>query len=173
MFRVAPRVGQPRTAGVVDDPARRLRRARADHLEPDAVVACNASRRAVKVASSRSAERAVVEEQRPEVVAVDRDVAHRLGDDRCQVHRLAREEIDLAEEAGGAVADDLVPCRVEDRRLALQDRDERIPAVADAKEHVADGSRPLLAVTGERVELRIGQHRSGRARQAKSLTSRR
>ena len=35
------------------------------------------------------------------------------------------------------MADDLVAGRIDDRDLALEDRDERIPLVADPEEHVA------------------------------------
>ena len=58
------------------------------------------------------------------------------------------------------MADDLVAGRVEDRDLALEDRDERIPLVADAIQHVADVGRPLLAELGQRCKLRGGQHRA-------------
>jgi hypothetical protein len=55
------------------------------------------------------------------------------------------------------VADDLVARRIEDRRLALADRDERIGLVADLEEDVADRGRLLLAVRGEHVELGPGE----------------
>ena len=87
---------------------------------------CSASRRAMKVESSEVAERAVLEQERAQRVAVDRDVAQRLRDDRGQEDGLPGEQVHLAEEARGAVADDLVAGRVEDRHLALEDRDERI-----------------------------------------------
>ena len=78
------------------------------------------------------AERPVLEEQRPQHLALDRDVAQRLRDDRRQEHGLPGEQVQLAEEARRAVADDLVARGVEDRDLALEDRDERIAPVADA-----------------------------------------
>jgi hypothetical protein len=43
------------------------------------------------------------------------------------------------------VANDLVAGRVEDRHLALEDRHERVVAIADAIEHIADVSGALLA----------------------------
>ena len=55
------------------------------------------------------------------------------------------------------MADDLVAGRVEDRRLALADRDERIGLVADLEEDVADLCGALLAVFGEHVELGLGE----------------
>ena len=106
-------------------------------------------------------ERAVLEEQRAQRFAVDRDVAHRLGHDRGEEDRLPGEQVHLAEEAGGAVADDLVPGGVEDRRLALDDRDERVGRVADLEEHLADLRGPLLAVRGQRLDLRAGEHPAG------------
>ena len=50
---------------------------------------------------------AVVEEQLLEGVAVDGDVAQRRGDHSGEEDGLAGEQVHLAEEAGGAVADDL------------------------------------------------------------------
>ena len=53
------------------------------------------------------------------------------------------------------MADDLVARGVQDRRLALEDRDERIASVADPEQHVTDLGGALLAVLGERLELRL------------------
>ena len=61
----------------------------------------------MKAESSRSESDAVLEEQLPQHFALDRDVAHRLGDDGGEEDGLAGEQVHLAEEAGGAVADDL------------------------------------------------------------------
>ena len=54
--------------------------------------------------------------------------------------------------------DDLVTRCVDDRGLALANRNEGVPSVTDPEEHVADVSRPLLAVQRERgrAELRSG-----------------
>ena len=79
------------------------------------------------------AERPVVEQERPQRVAVDGDVAQRLRGDRGQEDRLPGQEVQLAEEVGRSVPHDLVAGRVEDRDLALDDRDERIAPVADLK----------------------------------------
>ena len=57
--------------------------------------------------------------------------------------------------------DDLSAGRVENGRLALDDRDERVAPVADAIEHVADRCSALLAELGERRQLRRGQNRAG------------
>ena len=51
------------------------------------------------------------------------------------------------------MADDLVAGGIEDRDLALEDRDERIARVADPEEHVADLGRALLAELGEERQL--------------------
>ena len=91
------------------------------------------------------AERSVVEEKPAQRVAVDRDVAERLRHDRGQEDGLAREEVQLPQKAGGAVPDDLVPGRIEDRHLALTDGDERIRRISEPIQHVADAGRPLLA----------------------------
>ena len=106
------------------------------------------------------AERAVLEQQRPQHLALDRDVAQRLSRDGGQVHGLARHQVQLAEEAGGPVTDDLVARGVEDRHLALQDGDERIPLVADRVQHVPGRGPPLLPQRSERLELRSGEDRA-------------
>src|SRR6185436_13398184 len=83
-------------------------------------------------------------------------------------------QVELAEKAGGAVADDLVARGVEDRRLALEDRDERIARVADPVEDLPGGGRPLLAERRERLELRGGEDRAdaGHARERTQVSAR-
>ena len=108
------------------------------------------------------AQRPVVEQQLPHDVAVDGDVAQRLQDDRGDEDRLAREEVQLAQEPRRPVPDDLLPGRVDDRDLALEDRDERVPLIADAVEHVADIGRALLTELSQGRELRVRQHRTVR-----------
>ena len=64
------------------------------------------------------------------------------------------------------MADDLVPGRVEDRRLALEDRDEGVGLVADLEQLLADRGGPLLAVLGQHCQLGAGEnatHRTGHA----------
>jgi hypothetical protein len=51
------------------------------------------------------------------------------------------------------MANDLVAGAVEDRDLALEDRDERVGRIADAIENVAGLRRALLADPGESCEL--------------------
>ena len=91
------------------------------------------------------AQRPVLEQQHPQRVAVDGDVTRRLRDDRGQEDGLAGQEVQLADEPGGAVTDHLVTGRVEDGHLAFEDRDERVASVADAEQHVTDVGGPLLA----------------------------
>ena len=55
------------------------------------------------------------------------------------------------------MARDLVAGGIDDRGLALEDGDERVRAVADAEEDVADICRPLLADLRKRRELRCGE----------------
>ena len=105
------------------------------------------------------AERAVLEQERSQLLTLDGDVAHRLGHDGREEDGLPREQVRLAEEAARAVAVDLRTGLVEDGRLALDDRDQRIASVTDPKEHVADLRAPLLAVLGEQGELSLGEHR--------------
>jgi hypothetical protein len=107
------------------------------------------------------AERTIVEQQCAQRVAVDRDVAQRLGHDRRHEHGLPGQEIQFAEKARGAVADDLVARRVQDRHLALTDRDERIRVIADPVQHVADARGQLLAQRRKRRHLRRGQRGDG------------
>ena len=54
----------------------------------------------------------------------------------------------------------LVARGIEDRDLALEDRDERIALIADAIEHIPNIRRALLAVLGEGRKLRRGQLRT-------------
>lgn len=140
---------------------RRLGRAWPDDLEADALhplqrLAPGHERRQKEVA-----ERAIVEEQRSQILSVDGDVPEGPGDDRRQVDRLPGQQVHLAEELRLAVADDLVVCGVEDRHLALEDRDQGIALIADAKQHVADACCPLLTMLGERRQLGRGQQRAG------------
>ena len=173
VLRIAPGVGQPRTTDVVDDSARRLGRAWPEHFHPDPLGSLQRLTARGEGRKQQVGEWRVVEQQRLEIVAVDRDVAHRLGDDRRQIRGLARQEIDLAEEARCAVPDDLVTRCVDDRGLALANRNEGVPSVTDPEEHVADVSRPLLAVQRERVELSFGQDRSRGARHSTEPSPRR
>ena len=93
---------------------------RADDLESDALLLeCLAPRDEGREQQIR--ECAVVEQQQPQLVAIDSDVAHRLGDDGCHEHRLAGQQVQLAQEAGGAVAHDLAPRGVQNRRLTLDE----------------------------------------------------
>jgi hypothetical protein len=141
----------------LDHRPRRLGRARAEDLDTQPVtllerVATTHERRGDDVA-----ELLVVEEQAAQRVAVDGDVAHALRDDRGHIDGLAGEEVQLAEEPMRAVADDLVAPLVEDRRLALEDRDEGVRPIADAIQDVADLGRALLAVRPQQLELRVAQ----------------
>jgi hypothetical protein len=138
----------------LDQRARRLRRARTDDLDAETVQLLEQVAPPHERGRDRLAELLVVEEQPPELVALDGDVAHRLGDDRRDVDRLAREEVQLAEEPARSVADDLVALAVADRHLALFDGDERVRAVADGVQDVADLGRALLAVAPQRLEVR-------------------
>ena len=100
------------------------------------------------------AEWPVLEQERSQYVAVDRDVAQRLPHHRGQEDGLSGEQIQLAEEAGRTVSNDLVSGRIEDRHLALTDGDERIARISHPVQHVADARRPLLAEPGQCRQLR-------------------
>ena len=103
------------------------------------------------------AERAVLVEERAQRAALDRDVAQRLDDERADEDRLPRQEVQLPEEARGAVSDELVPGRVDDRDLSFEDRDERVGPIADPVQQLSDRCRALLADLGESRELRWGE----------------
>jgi hypothetical protein len=94
----------------------------------------------------------------PELFAIDRDVAHRLGHDGGEEDRLPGEQVHLAEEAGVAMTDDLVAGGIDHRDLPLDYRDERIALVANLKQRLADLCPPFLAVLGQRRKLRLREH---------------
>src|SRR3954467_4520148 len=160
VLRVVPRVRQPPAPPVVDHRARGRRRPRPDDLDADALMPLERLAARDEGREEHVAEGAVVEQQRTQLLSLDGDVAHGLGDDRRQVDRLPRHQVELAEEPRRPVPDDLVPRGVTDGRLALEDRDEREALVADPEEDVADLGGALLAVLGERRELRRGQDRA-------------
>jgi len=137
---------------------------RADDFDSDTVDALQHLAAGDEGTDQNIRERLVVGDHLAQAVALDLDVAHRLGDDRGQVDGLPREQIHLSEEAAGAVADDLVAGGIDDRRLPLEHRDERVGLVADAVEHVADRGGALLPVCEQRLELSGGQDRPGGGR---------
>ncbi len=132
-----PGVGQTLAPSVLNESAGVRRIARAHDLDPDVLTLLEQLPAAYEGAEEQLRKRAVVEEKLPQGVAIDRDVAHRLGDDRGDEDRLPRHQAYLAQEARSAVPDDLSTSLVEHRRLALDDRDERVSPIADAIEHVA------------------------------------
>src|SRR4029079_4934290 len=81
------------------------------------------------------AERAVLEKERTQRVAVNRYVPQRFCGDSCEEHGLTGEEVQLADELRRTVPDDLVVRGVENRHLTLHDRDERASTLARATTH--------------------------------------
>ena len=81
--------------------------------------------------------------------ALDRDVPQGLDHDRVYEDRLPRQKVQLPEEARGAVPDQLVPGRVDDRDLSFEDRNERVGPIADSVQQLAHRRRALLADLGE------------------------
>ena len=108
----------------------------------------------MKVDRSEIAERAVLVEEQAQGAALDRDVAKRLEHERADENRLTREEVQFSEEAGGALPDDLIPGRVDDRDLSLENRNERICPIADPVQQLTGRRRALLADLGESRQLR-------------------
>ena len=159
---VAPGVRQARAPHVVDHLARRGRRPRPDDLDTDALVLLQRLAARDERREQHVAERAVLEQQRPQHVALDGDVAHRLRRRRPSGRPSGRScRLSSPRKPDGAVADDLVARAVEDRRLALEDRDERVALVADLVEDVAGrrrsaprrGSRAFASCAAERIGL--------------------
>jgi hypothetical protein len=102
-------------------------------------------------------ERPVLGKQAVYLFALDRDVAHRLRHHAVDEDGLPRHQVDLRQEAAGTLAGDLVPCAVEDRRLALEDGDEWVARVTDPEEVLALLRRALLAPRGEKLNVRRGE----------------
>jgi hypothetical protein len=73
----------------------------------------------------------------------------RLGHDGVDKDGLPRQEVQLAEEGGGAVSDELVAGRVDDRDLSCEDRHERVGPISDPVQQLTKGRRALLADLGE------------------------
>jgi hypothetical protein len=157
---VAPRERQPVGARPVEHLHRGLRSVRPDDLHADPLHTLKRLAPRDEGREHEIGERRVFEEKRPQGIAVYCDVAHRLDDDGRQEDGLPGEKGDLAEKLGRAVAGDLVAGGIDDRGLALEDGDERVRAVADAEQDVADICRPLLAELRERRELRCGEGRA-------------
>jgi hypothetical protein len=104
------------------------------------------------------AQRAVLEQQGTERLAVHRDVSQWQRGDGGQENCLTGQEVQLADELQRAVPRDLIVRGVVDRDLALDDRDERVAPVADAEQDVADVGGALLTYFRERLELCCRQH---------------
>src|SRR4029077_2797114 len=90
----------------------------------------------------------------------DEDLS-RLGNDRRDEYRLAREEVELAEEAAGAVhADEALlvgPEPLDDLDLAGEDDDEVAGGVALAVEHLAGFCGPPEPIAAELLNLVVVQ----------------
>src|SRR5262249_2554520 len=146
---VEPGERQAVAARKLDELSRRLGRMRSDDLGADTGACLKPFPARRECPEQQVAERAVLEQQRSQLLTLDRDVAQRLGHHGCEEDGLSREQVRLAEEATRTVAVDLRTGLVEDRRLALDDRDQRIASVTDPKEFVAHRRAPLLAVLGK------------------------
>ncbi len=122
---------------------------RADDLQADPLHALQRLAAGDERGEQEVAERAVLVEERAQRAALDGDVPQRLGHERVDEDRLPGQEVQLAEEARGAVPDELVPGRVDDRDLPFEDGDERIDPIADPVQQLTDRRRALLADLGE------------------------
>ena len=142
---IAPGGGNAVVAGEVEHPHRRLRRLRTDDLHADPLHRLQGLAAGDERRQEQIAERAILEQQRTQDVALDSDVPERLRDRRRHEHRLPREQVHLAEEARRPMPDDLVAGGVNDRHLPVENGDERVAAIADAVEDIADVSAAFLA----------------------------
>src|SRR6476469_2672838 len=131
---------------------------RPDHLETYALNLLEQLTTRDEGRQQQVAQDPVLEQDRSQRIAVDRDVPQRLRDDRGQEDGLPGQEVHLAKEARGAMTDDLVADRIENRHLALEDGDERVAAVAYTEQHVTDVCGALLAKLREGRKLRSGPH---------------
>ncbi len=122
---------------------------RADDLQADPLHALQRLAPGDERGEEQVAERAVLVQELAQRGALDRDVPQRLDHERVDEDRLPRQEVQLAEEARGAVPDELVPGRVDDRDLAFEDRDERIasrsPTRYSSSPAGAERSSPISA----------------------------
>jgi hypothetical protein len=122
---------------------------RPDDLESDPVRTLQRLTAGDERREQEVAEWTVLGQERTESPPLHGDVAQRLRHERVHEDRLPREEVQLAEEARGAVPDELVPGRVDDRDLSFEDRHERVYAVTHLVQQLAGGRRALLANLGE------------------------
>src|SRR5919106_319049 len=158
--RIAPGERQPVAPRELEHLHGGLRRTRTHHLDAEPPNALQQLPPRDEAGQQQIAQRPILEQEPPQRVAVDRDVAQRLRNHRAHKDGLAGQQVELAEETPRAVADDLVARLVENRHLALNDRDEGVPLIADLVQHLADIRRALVAELGKRRQLRGGQPRT-------------
>src|SRR5215212_287065 len=116
------------------------------------------SRRRMNVFSTMSASAPSSKSNGCKSSGVDGDVAHRLGHNPVHVDRLTGEQVHLPQEAARALPGDLVSGSVQDRRLALEDDDERVARVADAEQELSLCCCALLAARREHLPLAGGKN---------------
>ena len=155
--RVLPGVREPVRAREVENSHGRFGCVRADDLEADPLDALQRLATGDERGEEKVAQLGVLVEEQTQRGSLDGDVPQRLDHERADEHRLPREEVQLAEEAGGAVPDDLVPCCVDDRDLSFEDRHERIAPIPDPIQQLTGTGRALLADLGESRQLRRGK----------------
>jgi len=141
---------QALVAGVIDQP-------QVVQMATDALGALQQLPSPDEGGQQKIAQRPILEQQRPQRLALNRDVAQRLCDYRRHENRLAGQQAELSEESRRAVPGYLVARLVADRHLSLDDRDERVLLIADSIQHVADIRRALVAELGDGRQLRRGQ----------------
>ena len=149
----SPAVRQVVAPGEREHPHRRFRRVRADDLEAETVDPFQGLAPLHQRREYQIAQRTVLEEERSERISLDGDVPQRLRHDRSDENRLTGEKAHLAEKAGREMAHDLDACRIDDRDLTLDDRHERVGAIAHAIENVADLSSAFLTQLAEPRQL--------------------
>ena len=140
---------EPVGAREVEHPHGRFGVVRADDFQADPLHGLQRLPPGDERGEEQVAERAVLVQKRAQRGTLDRDVPQRLGHERADEDGLSGQEVQLPEEARGAMPDQVVPGRVDDRDLSFQDRNERIDPIADPVQQLTDRSRALLADLGE------------------------
>ena len=149
---------EPLGSRELEQPACGGRVARTDDLRTDAAARLQQLAPFDQRAQDQVRERGVIEQQLAQLLARNRDVAHRPGHDRGDEHRLPAQKVDLPEKSWSGMANDLVPVAVQYRGFALDDRDERVGRITDLIQLLAHLGCVLLAVPGEHLDLRARQY---------------
>jgi ParB-like chromosome segregation protein Spo0J len=146
---IPPGTRDPVRARELENAHRRLRAARADDLQADTFHALQRLSSGDERREQEVAQRPVLVEELAQCRTLDGDVLEWLGYEGVDEDRLPRQEVQLPEEPGRAVPDELVPGCVNDGDFSLADRNERISLIANLVEQVTGRRGTLLADLGD------------------------